>query len=95
MLLGQAAFVYKALIAHCDLDGVKILSLYILYDGHFQHPLVVRRTHIGRNHGHSGKAAGPVAALTADNLVMPVGETPDGYGLNQSERAYGGGKFFD
>ena len=89
-VLGEAALVHQPLIAEGQFDGVQILALDILDDGHFQHALFIGILDICGNHIQARHDAGAVAALTADYLVVLVAGLADGDGLDQSQVLDGG-----
>ena len=92
-LLGELAFIHKALETEGRLYGVEILTLYVLHEGHLQHSLVVGVAHVGGDHRHTGHTAGLETALTADYLVTAVGYLADRDGLDEPEGTYGSGQF--
>ena len=94
-VLGQGAFLDKALIAEGQFDRIEVLPLHVLDYGHFEHALVVGVAYVGGHRGEPGHAAGLVTALAADYLVAPVGDAAHRNGLDEPERAYRRCKFLE
>ena len=84
LFLAQVALAQQALVAEGDFDGIQVLSLNVLNQGHFQHLLVVGLADVGRNGFQTRQPGGLQAPLPADELVGVGAELAQGHGLDDA-----------
>src|SRR5574344_1082062 len=94
-ILSQRTLVNQPFIAESEFYRVKILSLDILHNCHFQHSLVIGITYVGGNGRHPGEPACLVSPFSADDLISVVCNSADGDRLDQPEALYGCRQLFE
>ena len=92
-VLREVALVDQALHAQRDFDGVEVLSLDVLHEGHGVQVLVVHLADIGREGLQVGPLRGPPAAFAADDDVFASVALFHRHGLDDAQLADRVGQF--
>src|SRR5690606_26742495 len=95
LLLRQPDLLDEPLVAEGDLDGVEVLALDVLDDGHLEHRLGVGLADEGGDLAEAGAAGGAEAALARDQLEPPVAEGAHRQRLDDAELADGRGELVE
>jgi len=81
------ALIDQALHAQRDFDGVEVLALDVLHEGHGVQVLVVHLADVGREGRQIGALRGPPAAFAADDDVFAVVGLLHRHGLDDAQLA--------
>ena len=89
------ALVDEALHAQRDFNGVEVLALDVLHQGHGVEVLVVHLADVGRQGGNVGTLGRTPAALAADEDVFASLGALDRHGLDDAQLANRVGQFVE
>ena len=94
-LLCHRAVLEQFLVCQGYLDGVEVLALYVLYQGHLGELRCVGLADVRRDGGESGPRCRTEPALAGYDLIPAAGQLAQRHGLYDAEFAHRLGQFVE
>jgi hypothetical protein len=93
--LRQVALLHETLVPEGNLEGIELLALHVLDEGHLEHLLRVGLADERGQVLHAGAAGCSQAPLAGNDLKLAVSEGPHRNGLDEAHLIDGGGKLIE